>query len=1013
MRPLMDTEKRRPCFLNIAWWKRKLASQRGVISIFLCGVLLLMSLSSAILMDYARVETAKADTRSALRMLSHAALSSFDKKAAREFGVFAVKDEKSLSERANALLKARYSKEENFQSIRSEALTLTVTPTDLARLSRPEEMDRQIHQFMEWQIPSKVLGKAMEQLELFQNMAPSIAVFKAKVDYEKQLQGVQDALNGWSGSMESMAKLSPPEGARMPALPASFSSGDKTHQEQIFTGLPASKPLVNELQQKSERLDTLLLKHLEKALAKAETVPADPRNWGNLLTLSDRNALKSAFVSLVGQARTTSDWFGKVADLNGKAKTEMGKTTQKIDGLEASKKNWEGTLGSVGAGTFSQNLWGDYLATTSARDTKALADFQKEWDTMGKQAGALADAWKSMQWNGKPLLEINFDEWLKVKLASIRKLPQNRFQLPSSSIQTASVAGWDDGKAFSEKALQTQSNLAAQAARDRSGIFEFLRAWNTKRKAIANARQAKRLGLPTLSGGITDHLSSDVLARYEADAAATPAGARSAFSGGNEVQMLDHGLLKLEKLTTELQATAPADLAAMVCDLTYWSCMFSHRTSPLQEKEKGKPLLSLTGYPLSERPIFGGEIEYLLQGRPTWLECIKQTEYRVAAMRLFCNMLYAFTSSELYAETTQLALALAGWTGFAVPLVQSALLMVLAVGETSLDMDALTAGERVSVMKSPETWQFSLSGVKEMAKKAVRDVFDTVEIEAIAGVEAGADMAKETAKRISSSLQEKVQDALRRPLLSVMEKMLLQTENLTAEQRKAKLTDMLQALASHGQNGSMGAAVSGAFQSLSGQTDMLSDILDKAFAEKKKAGEVTDAVIRSLQARTEVMVKGACEKLAGMAEQQVEHLSDKLHAIASENGGDKDEKMQQALAVFKEDTGMGDGAAMSSNAGLTMGYGDYMVFLLLITDSTRAGHTALLSRTARLIQAETGETDFTVAPTSLDWTMGSTLSVLFLPQFSATTLTHGEAGVPISASWKEGYGMAQKTEVIP
>ena len=70
-----------------------------------------------------------------------------------------------------------------------------------------------------------------------------------------------------------------------------------------------------------------------------------------------------------------------------------------------------------------------------------------------------------------------------------------------------------------------------------------------------------------------------------------------------------------------------------------------------------------------------------------------------------------------------------------------------------------------------------------MAKKAVRDVFDTVEIEAIADVEAGADMAKETAKRISSSLQEKVQDALRRPLLSVMEKMLLQTENLTAEHR--------------------------------------------------------------------------------------------------------------------------------------------------------------------------------------------------------------------------------------
>lgn len=88
-----------------------------------------------------------------------------------------------------------------------------------------------------------------------------------------------------------------------------------------------------------------------------------------------------------------------------------------------------------------------------------------------------------------------------------------------------------------------------------------------------------------------------------------------------------------------------------------------------------------------------------------------------------------------------------------------------------------------------------------------------------------------------------------------------------------------------------------------------------------------------------------------------------------------------------------------------MRYSDYILLLLVISSTSRAGRDAMLSQTARLIQAETGGTDLTIAPTSLDWRLEGRLSVAFLPQFRTSLLgnTTGKQ-VEVREDWQEGYG---------
>ncbi|WP_066923472.1 DUF5702 domain-containing protein [Murdochiella massiliensis] len=982
-----------------------LRMERGVISIFLCGVLLLMSVSSAIFMDYARITLARAESRSAMKMLSHAALSGFDKTVAREFGLFAVQDVSRMQEQTEELLAQRFPPDTASIGVRLYAPRITVTPSDNARLSRPEVMTTQIKQFMAWQIPGIALEKALQQVEMMKKLSVCLPAFQSKIQYEMQLHSVQQAINACFDKVDNGKNLLPP-GMKAIALPASLNSLSTESKAKLFAGVPAPASAEKVLSDGARQLDVELLRRLQKGVNEHKKVPSQSKEWEKLLSVGDRAALKSAFLTWRGKYLTVSSWFDRLIGDEHHTLTALQNTAEKMNGLTASKENWQDAVSQLPPGAVTQSMLGDYLSATDPFNPEKLNQLKEEWKRTGEKTKDLAQAWKALSLDRMPLEELSFESWLSARLTSIKRHSETTFTLPKTTLFTTHPPGWSDGIALSEESIQTQADLIGQRNDDRSGFIEFLKAWNTKRKALANARKAKRMGMPNLSGGITDFLAPDVLQRYEADA-------HSAVyeewmpPEGNEMDMLNGMMQATMRLADLFSGLSFANAGDTVSLLTYWANMFSHRTTPLIEKEEGHPLLSLTGFPLAERPIFGGELEYILYGRPYWFENIQQAENHILVIRLLCNMLYAFTSSELNAETAQLALALAGWTGFAVPLVQSALLAVLAVGETAVDMDALTAGERVAVIKTQDTWHFSLSGVAQLAKKASHDVFDVLTDESLAALEAGGDTLEETVGKMKDSLIQKANDAVHQPVLRMMEMGLLEADSISDKEQQAKITQALQQLASRGGEGKMGIAVSNAFSRLSAQSAALGQVLTVAKEKKKQAGKATEEVLEQIRKGTETIVNQACQDLSSFADEGIVQLEKKLQGILDENTATGKEEAVTALATFEAEMGGGDAVgSMTAGAGLTMSYGDYMLLLMVIHSSSRAGRESMLSQTARLVQAESGGTDLTTAPTSLDWLLESQVNVPFLPQFRASTLLNATGKqVDVKENWQEGYGL--------
>lgn len=977
---------------------------RGVISIFLCGVLLLMSVSSAAFMDYARFTLAQAESRTTLKMLSHATLSGFDKTMARKFGLFVMENAHSIQEKAEELLAQRFPEDTASLGIHLAQKQITVMPSDNARLSRPEVLMMQIQQFMEWQIPSVALGKVLEHIEMMKRLSESLPAWQSKIQYEKELHTVQQAINACFSQDNTVYNACPP-GIRSLALPASVESIASSNIDKIFAGVPSPAPVEQALSDGADWLDEDLLKRLQKAANEQNKVPSDSKEWTALLSAKDKEALKSTFLIWREKYSSVSSWLDRLAKTENKTLSGIKNTEEKMRSLAASRASWREEVNRLPKGAVSQSLLGDYLSATSALDAEKLQQLSVEWENMSEKTKTFSQAWDALRLDQTLLKDLSFEKWLTSRIDSIKRLSANSFSLPKTTLSTVHPPEWENGIPLSENSIHAQSILAAHSNDDRSGFFEFIKAWNVKRKAIANARKAKRMGMPELAGGITDYLMPDVLQRFEADMhSLSPEDWKP--PEGNEMEMLNglfHEVIRIAEAFTGLSSI---DAGETVSLLTYWTNMFSDRTAPLLEKEQGVSLLSLNGFPLSERKVFGGELEYILYGRPLWVENIRRAEHHILAIRLLCNMLYAFTSSDLNAETAQVALALAGWTGFAVPLVQSALLAVLAVGETALDMDALTAGERVVVMKTPDTWRFSLSGVAQLAKNASHDVFDAFADNGIAAVEAGADTLQETMKRMKDSLLQKAEDAIHQPVLQLMEMCLLEADSVSDEERQAKIAQVLEELSSRGGEGKLGIAVSGAFSRLSQQRAALNAVIKDAREKKNKAGKATEAVIGQLRDKTEAILNQACIGLSSFFDQEIEQLTNKLRVLVEEKGTEGRDKVETALATFQVEMAGNDAAgSMTVGSGLTMRYSDYLLLLLAINSASRAGRDAMLSQTARLIQAETGGTDLSIAPTSLDWRLEGRLSVVFLPQFSASLLgnTTGKQ-VEVREDWQEGYG---------
>ena len=109
------------------------------------------------------------------------------------------------------------------------------------------------------------------------------------------------------------------------------------------------------------------------------------------------------------------------------------------------------------------------------------------------------------------------------------------------------------------------------------------------------------------------------------------------------------------------------------------------------------------------------EMEYLLSGKKSDRENLKEAVNKVLMLRGSMNLLYLLNSPDKKAEAEALAAAVTAGIIPAQMAVSFLILTLWAFGEAVLDVKTLLAGGRVSFWKTDATWKTGLSGLLDQS----------------------------------------------------------------------------------------------------------------------------------------------------------------------------------------------------------------------------------------------------------------------------------------------------------
>lgn len=119
---------------------------------------------------------------------------------------------------------------------------------------------------------------------------------------------------------------------------------------------------------------------------------------------------------------------------------------------------------------------------------------------------------------------------------------------------------------------------------------------------------------------------------------------------------------------------------------------------------------------------FLSQLEYILFGNENLNKNISSVENSIFSIRLLLNSIYAYTNSDLGREATAIASAIAGWTGFGVPIIRTAILGTMSISESILDVNTINKNKYLEAFKNKSSWKVSIQGIPNLLNKQLKEV---------------------------------------------------------------------------------------------------------------------------------------------------------------------------------------------------------------------------------------------------------------------------------------------------
>ena len=406
--------------------------------------------------------------------------------------------------------------------------------------------------------------------------------------------------------------------------------------------------------------------------------------------------------------------------------------------------------------------------------------------------------------------------------------------------------------------------------------------------------------------------------------------------------------------------------------------MFSCYTDTLKKDGDGKLVAkAMNGKDMTNNPYFGAEAEYILWGNDSVTKNLQSTRAMIFGIRFALNAVYAFTSTDTTVPALTAATAIAGWTGFGVPIVKTVILLAWAMAESFVDVKALCdEGKAVALYKTTNTWALGYGGLKDKIKKnaanfienvantAVDDIFDKLENAAVDAtgkrVDFGTDTTESYIRKTLDGVYESVRSAITGPISQLALQITGASQALSQADIMSKVEETLKGLKNSG-SGLVNECINLAIENLlSTKAGSIAEQLYTMYS-KAKNGTAIEEINKLLYGDDgrSGLIGEVASQIDNAISQKVEGYGDafktSLEQKITESGnqvkeGIKDEISSFTAGIAGDSSGSSGSTAAAS--GLTMNYKEYVkTFIMIHLLMGDGSKNAMLTRTAQLIQA--------------------------------------------------------------
>lgn len=412
--------------------------------------------------------------------------------------------------------------------------------------------------------------------------------------------------------------------------------------------------------------------------------------------------------------------------------------------------------------------------------------------------------------------------------------------------------------------------------------------------------------------------------------------------------------------------------------------MFSCCTSGKENsggKRAGEAQKMLTGIEMNKdnNVFYQSEVEYLLWGNEDMEKNLQYTASLIFGTRFALNSVYAFTDSEIRTVTLSAATAIAGWTGFGIPVVKTVFILSLALAESVSDLNELLNGEAVPVYKNTSTWKMKPSGLVnalvnesgeiakyavEKAGKKVEDIFERIENSAEGGIDSLTETVNNYVDEFADESIAAAENTIKNVLFSAVVSIVENAEEYTSEEKiSGYLTEKIEAIQISG-NDITSAATRELKKFVLEKTDAIAAVISQkcssvtsvtsekaaALSEEicRKAEEIIDSLRESVKESIgevgELIKENAASGISGAGEYAAEYAQDFVGNMVNGTTSALTEKFGGAFENVTLEK-----KSVSPASALTLTYKEYLRLFLLLNGLSETNERAVLTRMAVLI----------------------------------------------------------------